>query len=215
MFSVNAGVTLTINGPIDAGPYQIFSGSGSIILGGVSTLYDVWYATPPSTPQGNIASPVGSRFVKTTGSAPIVYNKESGAGTSGWVASSGGSGATAFTGLNDVPNSYSGQGGKAVRVNTGGTGLEFYIPSSGGASIFTGLTDVPSSYTGQSGKALRVNSGTNGLEFYSPFSGLFTALTDAPGSYSGQAGKAVRVNSTANGLEFFTLPSSGATAFNG
>ena len=90
IFSINGGVTLTINGPIDAGPYQIFSGSGTITLGGVSTIYDVWYATPPSNPQGNIAAPVGSRFVKTTGSAPIVYNKESGTGTSGWVASSGG-----------------------------------------------------------------------------------------------------------------------------
>ena len=151
-------VTLTINGPIDAGPYQIFSGSGTVTFGGVSTIYDVWYATPPSTPQGNIAAPVGSRFIKTSGSAPIVYIKQSGTGTTGWVTISGGSGATAFTGLTDVPSSYSGQAGKAVRVNSGATGLEFYTPSSGGASIFTGLTDVPSSYTGQSGKALRVNT---------------------------------------------------------
>ena len=40
----------------------------------------------------------------------------------------GGSGATTFTGLTDTPSSYSGQGLKAVRVNTGATGLEFYIP---------------------------------------------------------------------------------------
>ncbi len=49
-FSVNSGVTLTINGPVDAGPYQIFAGSGTVTLGGVSTIYDLWYATPPSTP---------------------------------------------------------------------------------------------------------------------------------------------------------------------
>ena len=40
----------------------------------------------------------------------------------------GDSGATTFTGLTDTPSSYSGQGLKAVRVNTGATGLEFYTP---------------------------------------------------------------------------------------
>ena len=74
----------------------------------------------------------------------MVYIKESGTGNTGWVATSGGSGATAFTGLTDVPSSYSGQAGKAVRVNSGANGLEFYTPSSGGTSTFTSLTDVPS-----------------------------------------------------------------------
>jgi hypothetical protein len=131
-FNVNGGITLTINGPIDAGPYQIFSGTGTVTLGGVSTIYDVWYAVPPSNPEGNIAAPIGSRFIKTAGSAPLVYVKQSGTGTTGWVASSGGSGATAFTGLTDVPSTYSGQAGKSLRVNPNSDGLEYYAPSSSG-----------------------------------------------------------------------------------
>ena len=38
---------------------------------------------------------------------------------------SGGSGASAFTGLSDTPASYTGEGGKAVVVNSGATALEF------------------------------------------------------------------------------------------
>ena len=37
-------------------------------------------------------------------------------------------GSSTFTGLSDVPGSYSGAGLKTVRVNAGGTGLEFYSP---------------------------------------------------------------------------------------
>ena len=119
------------------------------------------------------------------------------------------SGASVFTGLSDVPGSYSGQIGKALRVNSSANGLEFYTPFSG---AFTGLTDSPGSYTGQAGKVIRVNSTANGLEFYTPSSGgvsAFTGLTDAPGSYSGQIGKSLRVNSTATGLEFYTPSSTG------
>ncbi len=44
----------------------------------------------------------------------------------------GGSGSIAFTDLTDVPPDYSGEGGKAVAVNFGETGLEFVdFPSSG------------------------------------------------------------------------------------
>jgi hypothetical protein len=149
-FTVNSGVTLTINGPIDAGPYQIFAGTGTITLGGVSTIYDSWYAVPPSNPEGTIASPLGSRFIKTSGSAPLMYIKQSGTGTTGWVASGNGSGATAFTGLSDVPSSYSGQTGKAVRVNSTSTGLEFFSLPPSGATVFTGLGDVPSGEGSQS-----------------------------------------------------------------
>lgn len=43
---------------------------------------------------------------------------------------SGGSGVTTFTALTDVPSSYSGQGGKTVKINSGETGLEFVNVSS-------------------------------------------------------------------------------------
>ncbi len=45
--------------------------------------------------------------------------------TSKWINTAPSSGVTAFTQLNDVPSSYSGQGLKFVRVNSGATALEF------------------------------------------------------------------------------------------
>jgi hypothetical protein len=42
-FSVAAGKTLTINGPLEAGAYQIFSGSGAVVIGGVNLIhYAAW-----------------------------------------------------------------------------------------------------------------------------------------------------------------------------
>lgn len=45
--------------------------------------------------------------------------------TSKWINTAPSSGVTAFTQLNDAPSSYSGQGLKLVRVNSGATALEF------------------------------------------------------------------------------------------
>jgi hypothetical protein len=45
--------------------------------------------------------------------------------TTQWEAAAAGSGVTSFTALNDVPNSYTSQGLKYVRVNAGATALEF------------------------------------------------------------------------------------------
>lgn len=45
--------------------------------------------------------------------------------TSKWINTAPSSGVTAFTQLNDVPSSYLGQDLKFVRVNSGGTALEF------------------------------------------------------------------------------------------
>jgi len=70
--------------------------------------------------------------------------------------------ASTFIKLTDVPNSYSGQALKQVRVNSAATALEFFNPS------FTGLSDVPTSYSGNAGKAVTVNSGETGLQFSSP-----------------------------------------------
>ncbi|MGQ9688686.1 MAG: hypothetical protein ACUVXF_07885 [Desulfobaccales bacterium] len=41
-------------------------------------------------------------------------------------------GVSSFVALSDTPSSYSGQAGKALRVNSGETGIEFYNPSSSG-----------------------------------------------------------------------------------
>jgi hypothetical protein len=51
-------------------------------------------------------------------------------------------GVSAFTGLSDVPASYSGQSLKAVRVNAGETALEFYTPA-GGSGVMQHLIFKP------------------------------------------------------------------------
>jgi len=67
-----------------------------------------------------------------------------------------------FLDLPDTPSSYSGEGGKTVKVNSGATALEFVAVSN---PSFLNLTDTPSSYSGQANKLVAVNSTPNGLEF--------------------------------------------------
>jgi len=40
--SVASGKTLTVEGPLEAGPYQIFSGSGTVSITGVQIIHDQW-----------------------------------------------------------------------------------------------------------------------------------------------------------------------------
>ena len=87
-----------------------------------------------------------------------------------WKAESGGGGgggSSTFEGLSDT-ESFSGNAGKILKLNTAENLLEFVDESSGGggSTTFLNLTDVtPSSYSGQSGKSVIVNSSGNGLEF--------------------------------------------------
>ena len=56
-----------------------------------------------------------------------------------------------FTGLSDLPNSYSGQGGKSVTVKESEDGIEFAAGGGGGgATAFTDLTDAPATITAKS-----------------------------------------------------------------
>ncbi len=64
----------------------------------------------------------GLVFPNTDGSANQVL-KTDGAGNLSWVTQT--AGVTAFTGLSDVPASYSGAGGYYVKVNSGASALEF------------------------------------------------------------------------------------------
>jgi hypothetical protein len=111
----------------------------------------------------------------------------------------GGGGASAFTGLSDVPASYAGQANKVVKVNAGETGLEFSAAAA--PTVFTGLTDAPASYTGQAGKVPVVNLAETGLEFGSPVAN-YLALTDTPDTFAGQAFRLVSVKADETGLEF-------------
>ena len=77
-----------------------------------------------------------------------------------YVASHGGSGgATKFTQLTDVPNSYAGQAGKIARVNPGETGLEFGVSSASVA--WGGITGTISSQNDlQTALNAKVNTST-------------------------------------------------------
>lgn len=57
-----------------------------------------------------------------------------------------GGGASIFTQLTDVPNSYSGQALKALRVNSGATGLEFYTATSTDEKVKVSATDTTAGY---------------------------------------------------------------------
>jgi hypothetical protein len=54
------------------------------------------------------------------------------AGSGKWVWAASGSGVTAFIALNDTPANFSGSGGYMVKVNAGGTALEFANGVDGG-----------------------------------------------------------------------------------
>jgi len=64
----------------------------------------------------------GLNWPTSDGSANYVL-KTNGSGQLSWVAQT--SGVTVFTGLTDVPASYSGAGGYYVKVNSGASALEF------------------------------------------------------------------------------------------
>ena len=117
-----------------------------------------------------------------------------------------------FTDLSDTPANYSGSGGYTVKVNGGGTALEF-VNESAAATVFTDLTDTPANYTGHAGKFVKVNATPDGLEFVADPGYLqditgeaVLDLTDTPASYSGTGGHAVKVNSGATALEFVDDP---------
>lgn len=123
-----------------------------------------------------------------------------------------GGGSTTFIGLTDTPGSF-GTPNYLVRINAGGTALEFVDPGViGGASTFLGLTDTPGAFT-SAGQVPRINGANNALEFVSVDTILgdatilvdtFLGLTDTPGAYAG-ANQIVKVNGTNNGLEFDTV----------
>lgn len=83
-----------------------------------------------------------------------------------FVAYSAVNGTPTFLSLSDTPSSYSGQGGKGVRVKASADGLEFYTLTGGGIA-FTDLSDSPANYTGHGLKLVRVKSSADGVEFVS------------------------------------------------
>lgn len=98
---------------------------------GAGTMAQVAKASSPGTP----ASGWGYWYNKTDGKP---YFKNS-SGTEYDLSGGGGGGATTFLGLTDTPSSYTSQGGKFVRVNTGATALEF-VDAPGGSGTVTSVS---------------------------------------------------------------------------
>ena len=107
-----------------------------------------------------------------------------------------------FLSLTDAPDTYTGQTGKFLSVNSAENALEFVS-----AATFP-------SFSGNANKFLMVNSGATGVTWQTvPFPDQFTELTDTPASYSGQALKLVRVNAAGTALEFSTPEESEAVSY--
>ena len=84
---------------------------------------------------------------------------------------------TFFRQLSDTPNSYTGQAGKFLKVNTGATGLEFTdAPSGGGSTVRSFIVNVRPSAT--------VSQTTTAVNTYRPYQTLMTA----PAITAAQAG---------------------------
>jgi hypothetical protein len=96
----------------------------------------------------------------------LVLRWDAATASAGSATLSNGAQPTYFTALTDTPSSYTGQGGKVVSVNTGGTALEFTTAGSGSGD----LTAVQ-----VSGSILTVASGTGPI----PIVGLTTAAVNS------------------------------------
>jgi len=94
---------------------------------------------------------------------------------------SGGGGASAFTGLSDTPSSYSGQGGKATRVNAGESAVEFYTPTDANDAVKVSSNDTTAGFL--NGKLL---GGTNVTLVEGTDGGNETLTIDASVDISGK-----------------------------
>lgn len=92
--------------------------------------------------QATDPGPVGANLNWLDTSSSPFTPKRRNSGNSAWI-QVGKTGATAFTGLSDVPNSYSGQGSKLVAVNSGATALEFILNSGSVPGWITNHPDTP------------------------------------------------------------------------
>lgn len=94
---ISAADILTINGPVLAGPQEIFEGLGTITgLMSRSIVFPEWFAatvtnTTPyvATPVGNIPAPPGSLFPHILDGVADLFVKRAGTGSDGWYPSIG------------------------------------------------------------------------------------------------------------------------------
>ena len=92
-----------------------------------------------------------------------------------------GGGASDFTSLSDTPSSYSGQGGKATRVNAGESAVEFYTPTDANDAVKVSSNDTTAGFL--NGKLL---GGTNVTLVEGTDGGNETLTIDASVDISGK-----------------------------
>jgi len=101
-----------------------------------------WTAQNPVLAEGEIGLETDTRKFKA------------GDGTTAWTGllyyGGTGGGATLFTDLTDVPQSYTGQGGKLVRVKADSSGLEFYTLTISSGDVTTALGFTPENVANKS-----------------------------------------------------------------
>lgn len=134
---------------------------------------------------------------------------------------------TSVTDLSDTPSSLSGNGGRFVKVNSGGTALEFVADSGGGASALNDLSDVTitspaqgdvlyydgSGWVKQNGPTMRWSIGANGSSDYT-FSGPgFPTTTNDPVLYLMRGHTYVFVNNTGSSHPFAIRVSNGGSSY--
>ena len=157
-------------------------------------------------PEGAVTGGIGSLVLRKDGSTGTsLYVKESGIGDTGWIPVDV---VTTFLGLTDTPMVYSAE--KWVRVNAGGTGLEFVDPPTVGLGNFNELADVPPLYGGFGGFVVAVNLAETGLTFTNAAVGAFTDLSDTPAALV--ANKFLQVNPTGTAIVLVDVTESN-TAF--
>lgn len=125
------------------------------------------------------------------------------------VNSSPASGASTFTSLTDVPNSYTGSGSKAVRVNAGETALEFFTLAGGGDALKADpLSQFASTTSLQLKGVMSDETGSGALVFadtptlIAPILGTPTSgvMTNVTGTASGLTAGNVTTNANLTGV---------------
>lgn len=101
-----------------------------------------WTAQNPVLAEGEVGLETDTRKFKA------------GDGTTAWTGlqywGGSGGGASAFTDLTDVPQSYTGQGGKLVRVKADASGLEFFTLTISSGDVTTALGFTPENVANKS-----------------------------------------------------------------
>ena len=114
----NTDVQISTNGTAD-----LIINTNNASNSGSIRIYDGANGNIAITPDGTGSIVLdGLNWPQSDGSANYVL-KTNGSGQLSWVAQT--AGVTAFTGLSDVPSSYTGAGSYHVKVNSGATALEF------------------------------------------------------------------------------------------